>query len=664
MARTFTIRDASGTNSVSLINTGATGFIAARGGFGPVRISDLVSMQGRMAETYRLNLKASSHDNAASQMETLLKLLDEAAYHEGELWQPEPVYLQQQTTNESNARYARVYMAMELDYPDLFDNPFETDHDIENFSVTLIREHPWRSAAPGTKGTALTLAETDGPSSPTKVHIANFRDDVNITDFKEDDGGSYSDLGATDTLFPATVAQGDALLIGSTDQAIKHAVIPVLATAGDLTTTTLVLKYYDGSAFQEMTLGADYTLYPGADLEACFEQTDDDIVINVKPPSDWEKTTLDGSNAFWLKIEETNASPVYATNPVMHATETVYAQSTPYVEIPAAAIVGDKPPMIMERLFAPQGGDENPGFPSLSGVLIGAKSEHGNVTLANFVSHLNAGGDDNPAAISTTQGTDATSTADNEAPAGKHSAVDFATDSTMTSRVTFTLDDLLVDYEGEYLAIVRCQQIGGDPGDINLQLFTYLNTSDNYSPQSSTPSRATRGADEGIETLSMGMIRLPPSRAFYNDSLSATDIIFDIQAELTTGSATLRIYDLILLPYDEGSVGVMAPVLGSDYGDAALRGDNILDIDPGVIADRNMKYVKVGSNLIPSRAWRRQNRPIPFLNLDTKTRLYFVMMHDPLGKNWGDEPFVGTLGCHLAFEAYARYGYTMLRGSG
>lgn len=664
MARTFTLRDASGNSSISLINNGATGYIASRGGFGPVRISDLVAMQGRMAETWTLNLKASSHDNAASQFETLEKMLDSAAYHEGEIWQPEPVYLVQQTTNETNARYARVFMAMELDYPDLFDNPFETDYNIERFSITLVREHPWRSGAPGSKGSAITLTATDGPASPTKVHVANFRDDVNITDFKEDDASSYTDIGATDTLFPATVAQSDALLIGSTDAAFKHAVIPVLGTAGDLTTTTLELQYYNGSAFAALTLGTDYTLYPGADLEACFEQTDDDIVINVKPPSDWAKTTIDGSNAYWLKIEETNASPVYATNPVMHATETIYAQSTPYVEVPAASITGGKPPLVMERLFSPAGGDENPGFASLSGVLIGAKSEHGNITLANFVSHMNAGGDDNPAAISTAQGTDATATADNEAPAGKHSAVDFGTDTTMTARVTFTLDDLLVDYDGEYLAIIRCQQIGGDPGDVNLKLYTYLNTADEFSPQSVTPSRPTKGADQGMETLAMGQIQLPPSRAFYNDSLAGTDIIFEIHAQLTTGGATLRIYDLILLPHDEGSIGVMAPVIGSDYGDAALRGDNILDIDPGVIADRNVKYVKVGSNLIPTRAWRRQNRPIPFAKLDTKTRLYFVLMHDPASGNWGDEPFVGTLGCHLGFEAYAHYRHTILRGSG
>ena len=157
------------------------------------------------------------------------------------------------------------------------------------------------------------------------------------------------------------------------------------------------------------------------------------------------------------------------------------------------------------------------------------------------------------------------------------------------------------------------------------------------------------------------MLRLPFARTCNADDLGYTDVIFQIHVERTTGSATLEIVDLILLPADEGIVGIDDPVSDTTSGASALRGASVLDLDPGVIADRNLKYGFIGGDLIPIETWARMNRPIPFENLGADTRLYFVMLHYPTA--WGTEPLVGTLGQHLAVEIYGHQRYSILRGS-
>jgi hypothetical protein len=115
------------------------------------------------------------------------------------------------------------------------------------------------------------------------------------------------------------------------------------------------------------------------------------------------------------------------------------------------------------------------------------------------------------------------------------------------------------------------------------------------------------------------------------------------------------------LPVDEGVVAVDDPVSDTTSGASALRGGSVLDLDPGVIADRTLKYNYIGGDLIPVEAWARMNRPIPFENLGADTRLYFVLLHFPT--TWNTEPLIGEFGQHLAVEVYGHQRYSLLRGS-
>jgi len=667
MARTFNITN--GSDTVDLIDSSSPGIIATKGGFGqssftPHQYYAAQSIEDELfVEHYDLIVMGSSHDNLATQTRALIKLLKQAYLHRKHPEQYNPVYITQQTTNETGTRYAKVYESPEVSNPDFFNLPFETQNWIETQGVNIARGI-WRSGAPGTLGSALTLDPTDGPASPTMVHVSNFRDDSNITHLYMKSGSPWgSNLHGTNSwnIFPS-VAQNDGLWIGSTAGPFKIFVLPKLSTAGINHSGTLALYYSDGvGTTAALTLGTDYTCYPGPDLEACLEQNDEDIVICVNPPSDWIQDTWNSVNAWWLIISEQAASPSWGTIPVASASQDDYAQRTPEVQIPSTLIEGDTWPYVCIRMYTPAGGDENEGFSSLSRIVIGAKNDPG-----TFTSHLNAGNQDNPSGWAITYGDDSSSVADVEAPGGYHCAVSFSTEETLVKRAIFTGTDKLGDWIGEYRAFVTCQQVGsGSAGDTGIMLRTYINDASNvYSPKRDTKIVDLEGEDQGHEVVELGTIKIPFGYASSKDSYTSGDIIFEIHAERTTGSGTLEIYSLILIPLDNDyGVTFEDPLTDSVNGSSALRGDNILEDDSGIILNRTIKRVKSGSYIYNSDEWGRGG---PSLRLEplTDTHLYFIMMHYPSGGTWGTGPMIASLGCHLAFELYGQFCYMALRGSG
>ena len=659
MSKVFKISD--DTTTIDLLDNTSPGISAHGAGIQtaavtPHQYDQLGGLEDRLfIETYRTVVQGSSDDNLATQTRDLIALLRKAWRYHNDPSYTVPVYLQAQTTGESNERYALVFQCPEITYPDLYGPDVDYGDLLGNLGVTIVRGI-WRDDKPGNLGSAVTLVESDGTAaSPTKVHISNFRDDVDITHFKQDDGGVFTDISTGDTLWPATPAQNDSLFIGSTDQPLHTIVIPALSTAGVMGTSTPALYYYVGTSATALTLGTNYTVYPGADLEASFEQNSEDIVINVDPPTNFTKTTIDSVNAFWYEIQEDNAAPSYSTRPILNATQAIYAQSHPYIEIGTSALSGDVPPFLSMRLHAPAGGDENEAFSSLSRVIMGSKTQPG-----NFVSHLNLGTSANPAAWTATQGTDATSTADVKAPEGYRSDVDFAGDATMIKRVTLAGDAILTDWIGEYRAFVRAEQSGGSSGDCRVQLRTFIHESNDYSPKFTSPVVAVAGVDEGLEVIDLGKIQLPFSSVVNADGFTSADLIFEVHAEDTVGNATLGLYDLVLIPVDEWSVELDDPVSDSVSGASALRGGNVLEVDGGVLADRTQKYIKSGANLYIAERWGRGGPP-PMLDPGTNSRLYFLIMHYPT--TFGTPPLVAPLGCHLAFEMYGQDLYLSLRGN-
>jgi hypothetical protein len=124
MARTFQI--ISPDRTISLINTGATGIIAEREGFGDVKLAPHQFDEGRdiddlvVTERWKLNLRGSSHDDLATTARQFFEVLREAwKYHQNPR-DTQPIYLKAQTTGETNPRYALVYMSQEVSQPDFY----------------------------------------------------------------------------------------------------------------------------------------------------------------------------------------------------------------------------------------------------------------------------------------------------------------------------------------------------------------------------------------------------------------------------------------------------------------------------------------------------------------------------------------------------------------
>ncbi|KKK97485.1 hypothetical protein LCGC14_2652280 [marine sediment metagenome] len=233
-----------------------------------------------MAISYKLAATAATHDELKTKVSALLALIRKAAQYQRTDWQLGPVWIEEQGRTESNPRYAMVLRAMELDRMSVLLKPFDLIHYLINVGLTFELEFPWRPTRPASLPTALTLTASDGPADELAVQLANFRDDVAITHFKELDGAVYTDLVPGDRLFPAIVATNDYIAWGSTDQPLKHIVIPKLGTAGDLTATNLVVYATTTSPWTMLVLGVDYTCYPGPTLKDCLEQTNEEIVIS------------------------------------------------------------------------------------------------------------------------------------------------------------------------------------------------------------------------------------------------------------------------------------------------------------------------------------------------------------------------------------------------
>ena len=319
MSRVFQLLDADDT--IDLMDS-TSGIATIHEGYSRPRMDLGMGETSRIVERWQFSLQGSDHDDVADQWQTLTKLARRAKEHQSTIWRTKPVYLKQQTKTETNERYALVYEITDLQAPDIFEAAFEGDDFLKGFAMTVVREHPWRSTAPETLPTVLTLGGSDGTSSATMVQVANFRDEEDVDTIKIDDGGVYgSNMASTAAfdLFPDPAAGGDRLYIGSAAP-WKHIVFDV-GTAGNFDANIGI--YYWNGAWTLMEYGVDYAIFAEnggevASEDDIFQQTGQ-WVINVFPPADWTTTTIDGDSKYWIHVRVVSVStwtttPANATN--------------------------------------------------------------------------------------------------------------------------------------------------------------------------------------------------------------------------------------------------------------------------------------------------------------------------------------------------------------
>jgi hypothetical protein len=122
-------------------------------------------------EPVRLHSSLASSDAAASALQDFIKLIRKAQNHRRTQWQTSPVYLKF-AVNETNYRYAEVYDCPSLQFKDVMTGYMEHGS-ISDLTLSILREHHWRSAPPGVLPTVLTQTATDGAANPTSVFVSN-----------------------------------------------------------------------------------------------------------------------------------------------------------------------------------------------------------------------------------------------------------------------------------------------------------------------------------------------------------------------------------------------------------------------------------------------------------------------------------------------------------
>lgn len=496
---------------------------------------------------------------------------------------------------------------------------------------------------------------------PRQLHIANFRDDVEIDEIYNYEAGVgwSANFAASDEweLFPNPVSQNDFVLFGSTDQPFKHIVLN-FRTAGEFTTTTMVLEYWNG-AWVALTRGTEYSLYPDGDFEATLENVGN-IVINFIPKADWVKADPGSGVAAWcVRVRETEAAPNYVTHPI-HAGQLVYTARTNELRIPSTSLHGDAQPKALLRLHADGGGDADPSFSRLSRIVWGIKSKG----LDGFTSNLNAGNQDNPAGWAVTYGADSSSSADPLGPGGYSAGITFAGDETLVVRVRIVGTNKLEYWLGNYRVFLICRQTGGAAGDLSVRLRTYLRGVNAFDPHIDSATYPLEGVGVGLEALDMGELNIPFGPYHSEDDFSNTDIIFHIFASRSAGASTLRIWALVLIPIDQAS-GTLNDTTGTVPGSGfALYESQLIDHDGGVIRRGTNKLWRPSVGVYHSvMSWDSGGAFVEINRLAVDSRIYFLLLHYPLGGSWGTGPMIASPGCHLVGELQLHHSYKLLRGN-
>lgn len=665
---------------VSLIGGGRTGLMPGFDGLGAYTL-EAQHIEARsptswsVPESYKLNVVGRSNRDLAMHLQALTKMLRKAIQYFSTNWQTTPVYLEARGEFEAATRYALVRGPTELTLPNIFHSMVDYFNWIKDFGVGIVREHPWRGSKPGVLPSApMTLSAVSThaymPATETKYHAVNFTDDMGVSDIYNyrAAGAVWSgNLAGTLAWTPFSIAGvapaiGDMIYFRGPLGPWHHIILP-MAVAQAATGLTTVAEFWNGTtaAWQTLVAGTEYTVYPNDAISELFTATGDNA-LNVAPPEAWTANAAAPAapvNGWWVRVRIT-ALTAWVTTGVTSATK--YEPSPNYqsdgaIQYEAGQTEGDMPPLIMFRLGAPGGATTTPCMGTISRVLIGAKSRN----LDKFWAHLSCASAANPPDWTSTPiafGTDTALASDMHAPRGRNGTCTFATDTTMQPRVTWTGDKLLDSYRGEYRVHAWLEQVGGADGDIQVKLRTCFNSIADSDPKIDNPPVRLASHDAGWELVDLGFLTLPLAELADAD-LTDINLIFRLMAERLTGSATLKICQIMLLPVNEWSMSVDDPVRNQILGASALRGDNVLDVDPGIIKYRAVKYLRQSSGALQvADAWDLDGHPV-YLSPAVKTRFYFILAH--YATQWGVPPLIGTLGMHVAVELYGVNRYATLR---
>lgn len=676
MAATLNITD--GTTTVSLIS--ATGFsvmppsppggsgldvLSTRSQLSDSRAVNLITHDA-VTEVWECRLIATSHDNAASQFQTLQRLLIKAGENQTTNWQTTPVYMTAKTGNESNTRYSKVLQGEVWPLESWLTKPFANASQWR-VQLTILREPWWRDTQPGTLPTALTLTQPEAPAQGNLLWVPNHHGSYALTHLYnyDDSAGTFSANLIASTAFsyfPASPAANDLIYFGSTTGPFFNVVLNI-GVAGN-TNCTYRWEYWSGAAWTDANAAGIVDCYP---LGTSGNLLSTGVhVVRFSGAVGWATTAINAVTAYWLRLKIVTFTS-WTTSPTQ-ASVAVFTANTEYIELEAADTKGDSNTLLRLLLHAGGGNLLTGGsttVPFSNWIAIGAKSRG----LDNFTSRIPLSGTVIAAEWTSTLGTDTAKSNDRSEATGDRVGCTFATDATLVKRVTMEYADATgvkaKDWEGLYQVYLTCQQSASTAGLAKVRMDVewggYLS-----SVQKSDLKSLTL-VNQGKEYVDLGRFRFPPVGSFQVNG-GVTGFIIRLYAQ-GTAAFTLYFYELIFIPIDEWAI-VLADLsgqTGSNF-DTALWGNARWDVDGGVLEEVAMRRVAApiaaGSLLNNSytlvNGLQMRGRP-PRIKPGRKTRLFFL---------FGQYPGTSTSGALIAnrgegalFSAYAHNLWSALRGA-
>ena len=468
---------------------------------------------------------------------------------------------------------------------------------------------------------------------------------------------------ASAQIIPSTPAVGDGLLVMGTSNGLNTGVVFPVGTAFAATSPTFAPEYsYTGNSFYGTPLvtGSYAAVLPTTATFSTLFTTIADYAVYWNTPAGWVSGAYNGQTGYAVRLR---LSALSGSTVMPLLSSVMYAQSKPYVEIPSSTFVGDGRPILLIRNENPAGGTTSPVFSTASRIIIGAKSR--NLGANQFINNFGLGYN-GLTGWAITNGTDTTSisTGINVTSVNNIAAsVSFATNTAVVNRVTLTGTAKAGFFFGRYRVFMRIYQVGGAAGDTTVQLRTQIGGSTTAYPAYVLPQYTSLSHDAGWELADLtgdSYLQIPFSQVVAND-LSAQDLVFQIMAGRNTGTATLSMSDLILIPIEEWAVELRDPLSDTTNGTSALRGLTALDVDAGIMANRTIKLNNPsGQNYYPAETWIRGG-DVGKLEPNAQYRFYFLLANYPV--SWGVGPLVAAPNFGSKIYLYGHSTFQTLRGA-
>lgn len=596
-------------------------------------------------EAFTLRANQRSQDTVIRDMQDLLRLLEQATdYWAG--WYDTPVYLEAQSSDETNTRYAiiRNYQMGELNNP--FSQPFLQPGCAALYDefILTVERGPWTSNVPGT-GTATAAAayetydgrtlgnvDSSGAAEPTTdaaVYVANKHNVANLTHVWWSDASltafssNLMDAALPFDLFPtgSTPNVQDACYFGISTGVTDYG--PFCSLIFDIGTpavynATLTWEYWNGAW---TTLPNVYVVADDGTVESSttyFKFGSRVTSVSWKQPSDWATTSVNSVTAYWVRVRIT-AQTSWTTNPQQQNRD-IYSVPWAYTRITSDQVLGDLPALLRARLTQRNGNMTDAVTATTidaDRVIVALRSESRGTT---FTPYLNCTDNQELSNMSVFPGTNTTIVTNPIAPTGESATYNPTGAESIDNRFEILLGSTLApQYYGTFRLFLRAQQEGGSVGDIQVRIAiapTYA-ASDLFQ----TDTLSFTNVDQQ-ELLDFGQVVLPGLPVASSDS---PQIEIRIQASAASGTPNLHMYDVILMPVDEWAGEFLNPLV--DDGDDGLDKSATLDVDsiyPRQTIRSLLRGADVGDLDTVQFTWSNITNGPAILQANANQRLWFL----------------------------------------